>query len=347
MDGSNQWYMAIGGHQVGPVAQSEIISNLQNGSIDAETLVFTAGLSSWQKVKDVAAFAAYVKSPGAAAAGQAAFVPPPPPGRRAHDIDFEIHGNEMQFVEVELDPGEGAVAEAGAMMYMTSGIQMETIFGDGSQKQSKGVMDALLGAGKRILTGESLFMTVFSNQGSGKHKVAFGAPYPGKIIPMDLRALGGHLVCQKDSFLCAARGVSVGIAFQKKLGVGLFGGEGFIMQKLEGDGLCFVHAGGTIHHFELAAGETMRVDTGCLVALQPSVNYDIQFVGGIKTALFGGEGIFFATLQGPGRVWLQSLPLSRMADRIYSAAPQSKGWRKEEGSILDRVGGLGDLIDGR
>ena len=177
--------------------------------------------------------------------------------------------------------------------------------------------------------------------------MAFGAPYPGKIIPMDLRALGGHLICQKDSFLCAARGVSVGIAFQKKLGVGLFGGEGFIMQKLEGDGLCFVHAGGTIHHFDLTPGETMRVDTGCLVALQPSVNYDIQFVGGVKTALFGGEGIFFATLQGPGRVWLQSLPLSRMADRIYSAAPQSKGWRKEEGSILDRVGGLGDLIDGR
>jgi len=349
MDGSNQWYMAIGGHQVGPVGQHEIISNLQNGSIDAETLVFTAGMTSWQKVKDVPAFAAYVKSTAAAATGQAAgaFTPPPPPGRRAHDIDFEIHGNEMQFVEVDLDPGEGAVAEAGSMMYMTGGIQMETIFGDGSRQQSKGVMDALLGAGKRILTGESLFMTVFTNQGQGKHKVAFGAPYPGKIIPMDLRALGGHLVCQKDSFLCAARGVSVGIAFQKKLGVGLFGGEGFIMQKLEGDGLCFVHAGGTIHHFELGVGETMRVDTGCLVALQPSVNYDIQFVGGVKTALFGGEGLFFATLQGPGRVWLQSLPLSRMADRIYAAAPQSKGWRKEEGSILDRVGGLGDLIDGR
>jgi uncharacterized protein (AIM24 family) len=231
---------------------------------------------------------------------------------------------------------------------MTQGIAMETIFGDGSRQRPAGVMDALLGAGKRLLTGESLFMTVFTNAGgAGKQKVAFGAPYPGKIIPMDLRGLGGHLVCQKDSFLCAARGVSIGIAFQKKLGVGLFGGEGFIMQKLEGDGLCFVHAGGTIHHFDLAPGETMRVDTGCLVALQPSVNYDIQFVGGIKTALFGGEGIFFATLQGPGRVWLQSLPLSRMADRIYSAAPQSKGWRKEEGSILDRVGGLGDLIDGR
>lgn len=348
MDGSNQWYMAIGGHQVGPVTQQEIISNLQNGSIDAETLVFSAGMSQWQKIKDVPAFAAFTKGP-AAASPQAprTFTPPPAPGRRAHDIDFQIQGNEMQFVEVELDPGEGAIAEAGAFMYMTQGIQMETIFGDGSRKSS-GVMDALIGAGKRLITGESLFMTVFTNAGQGKQKVAFGAPYPGKIIPMDLRALGGHLVCQKDSFLCAARGVSIGIAFQKKLGVGLFGGEGFIMQKLEGDGLCFVHAGGTIHHFDLGPGETMRVDTGCLVALQPSVNYDIQFVGGVKTALFGGEGIFFATLQGPGRVWLQSLPLSRMADRIYSAAPQAnKGWRKEEGSILDRVGGLGDLIDGR
>ena len=234
------------------------------------------------------------------------------------------------------------------MMYMTQGIELETIFGDGSQqKGGGGVLDALWGAGKRILTGESLFMTVFTNQGGGKHRVAFGAPYPGKILAMDLKALGGQLICQKDSFLCAARGVAVGIAFQRKIGVGLFGGEGFIMQKLEGDGLCFVHAGGTIHHLDLAAGETLRVDTGCLVALQPSVNYDIQFVGKIKTALFGGEGIFFATLQGPGRVWLQSLPLSRMADRIYKAAPQTGGRRKEEGSILDRVGGLGDLIDGR
>jgi uncharacterized protein (TIGR00266 family) len=350
MDGTNQWYMAIGGHQVGPVNQQEIISNLQNGSVDAETLVFSAGMTQWQKVEDVSAFAAYVNGPSAASAGPgpaASFVPPPAPGRRAHDIDFEIHGGEMQFVEVELDPGEGAIAEAGAMMYMTQGIQMETIFGDGSQQQSTGVMGALLGAGKRILTGESLFMTAFTNQGQGKHKVAFGAPYPGKILPMDLKGLGGHLVCQKDAFLCAARGVAIGIAFQKKLGVGLFGGEGFIMQKLEGDGLCFVHAGGNIQHFELKPGESLRVDTGCLVALQPSVNYDIQFVGGIKTALFGGEGLFFATLQGPGRVWLQSLPFSRMADRIYSAAPQTKGWRKEEGSILDRVGGLGDLIDGR
>ena len=183
------------------------------------------------------------------------------------------------------------------MMYMTHGIQLETIFGDGT-KQSGGVLDALWGAGKRILTGESLFMTVFTNKASGKQRVAFGAPYPGKIIAMDLKAIGGQLICQKDSFLCAARGVSIGIAFQRKIGVGLFGGEGFIMQKLEGDGLCFVHAGGTIHHVDLAAGETLRVDTGCLVALQPSVTYDIQFVGKVKTALFGGEGIFFATLHG-------------------------------------------------
>ena len=339
---AQQWYMAIGGHQVGPVTQDEIIANLRNGSVDAETLVFTAGMANWQKLKDAPAFAPFVTQ------GQSASQPPPPspPGRRAHDIDFVIHGNEMQFVEVELDPGEAAVAEAGVFMYMTPGIQMETIFGDGSQAP-KGVLDALLGAGKRILTGESLFMTVFQNQGQGKQKVAFAAPYPGKILAMDLKALGGQLVCQKDSFLCAARGVSVGIAFQRKIGAGLFGGEGFIMQKLEGDGLCFVHAGGTIHHFDLAAGETLRVDTGCLVALQASVTYDIQFVGKVKTALFGGEGIFFATLTGPGRVWLQSLPLSRMADRIYSAAPQVSRGRKEEGSVLDRAFGLGDLIDGR
>jgi uncharacterized protein (TIGR00266 family) len=343
MYGSQQWYMAIGGHQVGPVNQDEIVANLRNGSIDAETLVFTAGMPNWQKLKDVGAFAPFL---GGVVGQLPATTPPAAPGRRAHDIDFVIHGNEMQFVELELDPGEAAIAEAGSLMYMTNAIQMETIFGDGS-KQPNGVLDALWGAGKRILTGESLFMTVFTNQGGGKHKVAFGAPYPGKIIPLDLQAIGGQLICQKDSFLCAARGVSVGIAFQRKIGVGLFGGEGFIMQKLEGDGLCFVHAGGTIHHLELTSGETLRVDTGCLVALQPSVSYDIQFVGKVKTALFGGEGIFFATLTGPGKVWLQSLPLSRMADRIYKAAPKTGGNRKEEGSILDRVGGLGDLIDGR
>ncbi len=215
------------------------------------------------------------------------------------------------------------------MMYMTAAIGMQTIFGDGSGQQAAGgVMGMLLGAGKRLLTGESLFMTVFTNQGSGKQHVAFAAPYPGKILAMDLRQLGGSLICQKDSFLCAARGVSIGIAFQRRLGVGLFGGEGFIMQRLDGDGLSFVHAGGTLHELELQAGQTLRVDTGCIVALQPTVNYDIQLVGGIKTALFGGEGLFFATLTGPGRVWLQSLPLSRLAGRIYKAIPGIGGGRR-------------------
>jgi len=245
-------------------------------------------------------------------------------------------------VEVELDPGECAIAEAGAMMYMTPGIAMATVFGDGNASQ-QGFLGKLVGAGKRLLTGESLFMTVYENRGQGKHRVAFAAPYPGKILPMDLSQLGGELICQKDSFLCAARGVEIGIAFQKRIGVGLFGGEGFIMQRLTGDGLTFVHAGGCVHTLDLAAGETLRVDTGCIVAYQPGIEFDIQFVGGIKTALFGGEGIFFATLRGPGRVWLQSLPLSRLADRIYSAAPQT-GSRKEEGSIL---GGLGNMFDGR
>ena len=249
----------------------------------------------------------------------------------------------MQFVEIELDPGESAVAEAGSMMYMKPAIQMETIFGDGSAQGRSGVMGALLGAGKRLITGESLFMTVFTNGGTGKEHVAFAAPYPGKILAMDLSQLGGELICQKDSFLCAAKGVSVGIAFQRKIGVGLFGGEGFIMQRLEGDGLCFVHAGGTVHPLDLSPGQTLRVDTGCLVALQPSVGYDIQFVGKLKTALFGGEGLFFATLTGPGRVWLQSLPFSRLADRVYKAAPAAFGSRREEGSIL---GGIGGLLDG-
>ena len=334
----SQWFMAIGGHQVGPVSKDDVLTNLRNGQIDGDTLVFTSGMSAWTPLRSVPELAAHV---GGAAVPPA--VPPPlVPGRRAHEIDFKILGSEMQFVEVELDPGESAVAEAGSMMYMTPGITMETIFGDGSHAQRSGVMGALLGAGKRLITGESLFMTVFTNSGAGKQQVAFAAPYPGKILAMDLKQLGGQLICQKDSFLCAARGVSVGIAFQRRIGAGLFGGEGFIMQKLEGDGLCFVHAGGTVHPLELQAGQTLRVDTGCLVALQPGVDYDIQFVGGVKTALFGGEGLFYAVLTGPGRVWLQSLPLSRMADRIYKAAPQT-GRRREEGSIL---GGLGNILDG-
>lgn len=259
-----------------------------------------------------------------------------------HEIDYHIHGDDMQFVEVELDPGEAVVAEAGGMMFMDDGIGMETIFGDGSASQ-RGFVGALMGAGKRLLTGETLFMTVFMNQGAGKKRVAFGAPYPGKIMPLHLAALGGEMIVQKDSFLCAAKGVSVGIAFQKRLGAGLFGGEGFIMQRLQGDGWAFVHAGGTLYERTLAPGEVLRVDTGCIVGFQPGIDYDIQFVGGIKTALFGGEGLFFATLRGPGKVWLQSLPFSRLADRIIASAPSHGGNAKGEGSVL---GGLGRLIDG-
>ena len=260
-----------------------------------------------------------------------------------HEIEFEILGDDMQFVKIELDPGEAIVGEAGAMMYLEDGITLQTIFGDGSPQQQGGFMGALLGAGKRLLTGESLFMTVFQNQGTGKRKAAFAAPYPGKIIALHLAELGGELLAQKDSFLVAAKGVSLGIAFTKRFGAGLFGGEGFILQRLQGDGWAFVHAGGTLEERTLAAGEMLRVDTGCIVAMTPTVDYDIQIAGGIKTVLFGGEGLFLATLRGPGRVWLQSLPFSRLASRIYAAAPQTGGRRHEEGSIL---GGLGNLLDG-
>jgi uncharacterized protein (TIGR00266 family) len=248
----------------------------------------------------------------------------------------------MQLVEIELDPQETAIAEAGSFMYMDDGIQMETIFGDGSaQSSSSGFMGKLWGAGKRLLTGESLFMTAFTHTGLGKARVAFASPYPGKIIPIDLSAYGSKIICQKDSFLCAAKGVSVGIEFQRKLGTGLFGGEGFIMQKLEGDGMAFCHAGGHIMKRTLQPGETLRVDTGCIVAYTQTIDYDIKFVGGIKNSIFGGEGLFFATLQGPGEVWLQTLPISRLASRILSYG--SVGGRKEEGGIL---GGLGNLLDG-
>jgi uncharacterized protein (TIGR00266 family) len=259
-----------------------------------------------------------------------------------HEIDYKIYGDDMQFVEVELDPQEAAIAEAGGMMYMEDGIAMETIFGDGSQ-QSSGLWGALASAGKRLLTGESLFMTVFQNQTPGKKHVAFGAPYPGKIIPIHLSEIGGELIAQKDAFLCAAKGVSIGIAFNKKIGTGLFGGEGFIMERLQGDGWAFIHAGGTIITRDLAIGEVLRVDTGCVVGFQPTVNFDIQFVGKIKSALFGGEGLFFATLRGPGRIWLQSLPFSRLADRIVASAPKTGRGGREEGSVL---GGLGRLLDG-
>jgi uncharacterized protein (TIGR00266 family) len=247
----------------------------------------------------------------------------------------------MQYVEIELDPGEAAVGEAGAMMFMQEGVQMDTVFGDGSQQG--GFFGKLLGAGKRLVTGEGLFTTIFHNEGQGKRRVAFAAPYPGKIIPVKLDEIGGTLICQKDAFLCAAKGVSLGIAFQKKLGAGLFGGEGFIMQKLDGDGMAFVHAGGTLMEKVLAPGESLRIDTGCIVAFQPTVDFDIQYVGKIKSAIFGGEWLFFATLRGPGKIWLQSLPLSRLANRIILSAPAAGGRSAEQGSLLG-AGLLGGLL---
>jgi len=329
----DNWYIAIGGQQQGPFSQTQIQQGVAAGIYTRDTLVWRQGFANWLPLAQVPELQ------------QPTFSPPPmnTGSTQAHEIDYQIHGNEMQFVEIELDPQESTIAEAGAMMYMSDGIQMETVFGDGSQSsESGGFMDKMLGAGKRLITGESLFTTVFTFMGRGKGKVAFAAPYPGKIIPLDLRNYNGRLICQKSAFLCAAKGVSIGIAFQKKIGVALFGGEGFIMQKLEGNGMTFVHAGGTIIEKELQAGEVLRVDTGCLVALTQTVQYDIEFVGGVKSAIFGGEGFFFATLRGPGHVWLQSLPFSRLAGRIHEAAPQNNaGFSTQgEGSVLGALGSL-------
>ncbi|MCF8714593.1 TIGR00266 family protein [Joostella atrarenae] len=260
----------------------------------------------------------------------------------AHEIDYQIYGEEMQYVEIELDPQEAVVAEAGSFMMMDTGLKMDTIFGDGSN-QDRGVLGKLFSAGKRLLTGESLFMTAFLNIDSQKKKVSFASPYPGKIIPIDLTKYQGKFICQKDAFLCAAKGVSVGVEFSKKLGRGFFGGEGFIMQKLEGDGMAFVHAGGTLARRELAAGEVLKVDTGCIVGFTKDIDYDIEFIGGIKNTVFGGEGLFFASLRGPGVVYIQSLPFSRLASRVFAAAPRQGGKDRGEGSIL---GGLGDMLDG-
>ena len=260
----------------------------------------------------------------------------------SHEIDYHVYGEEMQYVEIELDPQEVVIAEAGSFMMMENGIKMETIFGDGSTEQ-QGFLGKLLTAGKRVLTGESLFMTAYINQDLAKRKVSFASPYPGKIIPIDLTQYQGKFICQKDSFLCAAKGVSVGIEFSRKLGRGLFGGEGFIMQKIEGDGMAFVHSGGTLARKELRAGEVLKVDTGCIVGFTKDVDYDIEFIGGIKNSVFGGEGLFYATLRGPGVVYIQSLPFSRLADRIIASAPKAGGSGREEGSLL---GGLGRMIDG-
>lgn len=327
------WYLHVGGQQHGPLSKQEILNRLGNGEISEEALVYTSSMSNWAPLRDVPEFGSQGHAP----------MPPTPGGPTAsHEIDYEIFGEEMQFVEIELDPNETVIAEAGAMMFMEDGIEMETRFGDGSQPD-KGFMGKLFEGAKRKFTGESLFMTWFTNRGSGKKRVAFGAPYPGKVIPLDLRKIGGEFICQKDAFLCAAMGTNLGIAFNKKIGAGLFGGEGFIMQRLRGDGVACVHAGGTIVEKELRAGEILRIDTGCIVGYTGGVGYDIQMVKGLKSIFFGGEGLFLATLTGPGHVWLQSLPFSRLADRIYAAAPQTGGRRTGEGSIL---GGLGNLLDG-
>ncbi|RJQ83306.1 MAG: TIGR00266 family protein [Desulfobacteraceae bacterium] len=327
----SQWFLSYDGNQMGPLDQVQAAAHARN---NPNGFAWREGFAQWQPINTVNELTT-----------PAIHAPVPPPAgalRRSDEIDFKIVGTEMQFVEIELDPGESALAEAGAMMYKDSRVEMQTIFGDGSGSGGSSFMDKLLGAGKRLLTGESLFMTVFTNKGHGKAHAAFGAPYPGNIIPVHLKDIGGTLICQKDSFLCAAKGVSIGIFFQRKILTGLFGGEGFIMQKLEGDGMVFMHAGGTVVERILQAGEVLHVDTGCIVALAPSVNFDIQQAGGIKTALFGGEGLFFATLQGPGKIWLQSLPFSRLAGRMLQAAPQ-RGGSKGEGSLL---GSLGNLLDG-
>lgn len=332
------WYFSYGTDRIGPLEDQQAIAQAQQ---NPNGLCWKQGFPDWLPIGQVPEL-----NPSASAMPAA---PPPPMPGTDHDIDYKLYGEDMQFVEIELDPGESAIAEAGAMMYKDASVQLATIFGDGSnQSAGGGLMDKLVGAGKRLVTGESLFTTVFTHTGHGKAHVAFAAPYPGTIIPARLSDYGGRLICQKDSFLCAAKGVQIGIHFQKKILTGLFGGEGFIMQKLEGNGMTFLHAGGTIVERELKAGETLHVDTGCLVALTDSVNYTIEQVGSIKSALFAGEGLFLVHLTGPGKVWLQSLPFSRMAGRMLTAAPE-RGGRRGEGSELGAIGALGalgNLLDG-
>ncbi|HET8899261.1 MAG TPA: TIGR00266 family protein [Rhodanobacteraceae bacterium] len=326
-----QWFFSYNGERTGPLDDAAAKAQAAK---QPDGHCWREGMADWQPIRAVAELSS----------GLAPATPPPVRGRGADEIDYRIVGTDMQFVEIELDPGESAIAEAGALMYKDAAVEMDTIFGDGSASSGGGgLMGTLLSAGKRIITGESLFTTVFTHKGSGKAHVSFAAPYPGTVMPMKLADHGGRLICQKDSFLAGAKGVSLGIFFQKKILTGLFGGEGFIMQKLEGDGWVFVHAGGTVVERELKAGERLDVDTGCVVAFHDSVDMDVRAVGGIKSMLFGGEGVFLASLTGPGKIWLQSLPFSRMAGRMLAAAPKGGGKDRGEGSIL---GGIGDLIGG-
>ncbi|MCP4394152.1 MAG: DUF4339 domain-containing protein [Alphaproteobacteria bacterium] len=316
------WHFTKDGQQIGPLSMEDSIEYAQNNS---DALAWKNGMAEWEEVSNLPEFSA----------GGIYAAPSPAPVKKSDEVDYEIFGDDIQFVEIELDPDETVVSEAGAMMFKEPSIKMETIFGDGSEKvESKGIVGKLLSAGTRVMTGESLFITAYTHEGVGKAKIAFAAPFPGKIIPVYLPDVGGTLICQKDSFLCAAKGVSVSLHFQKKILTALFGGEGFIMQKLEGDGMIFAHAGGTITEKVLAPGEELHVDTGCIVAMSPDVQFDIIKAGGIKTMLFGGEGLFFASLKGPGKVWLQSLPFSRLAGRMMMAAYGGKG----EGSAVNFLG---------
>ncbi|MBP6784067.1 MAG: TIGR00266 family protein [Verrucomicrobiales bacterium] len=335
------WHYATSANEQFQVSEAEVPALISNGTITPQTRVWSSGMANWAAAHEMMP-ALFGGDPGSS--GPPAMPPSaaPPMGQRSHAIDFEIFGDDMQIVEVELDPGETVIAEAGAMNYMEDDITFVAKMGDGSNP-TEGIMGKLLAVGKRALTGESIFMTHFTNSGSNrKRRVAFAAPFPGKIIPIDLPKVGGEITCQKDSFLCAAYGTQVTIAFNRKLGAGFFGGEGFILQKLKGDGKAFVHAGGTIIQRELK-GEKLRVDTGCLVAFSPGIEYNIERAGNLKSMFFGGEGMFLATLSGHGHVWLQSLPFSRLADRIIKSAPSIGGSSQGEGSVL---GGLGRLIDG-
>lgn len=330
------WYVynEAYGREEGPFNDEEMEEKVQSGAVQSATLVFHDEMANWEPAGRRAELKEFFHD-----RSEQAIPPPKAPARPstvAHEIDYEVFGDDMQFVEITLDPGEACVAEAGSFLYMNPGIEMQTIFGDGSGQEG-GFMGKLLSAGKRVLTGESLFMTVFENRTGGRARAAFAAPYPGKILPFDLLQHGGTILAQKDAFLVSAKGVSIGIAFQKRLGAGFFGGEGFILQRIEGDGLAFLHAGGTIIAKRLAPGETLRLDTGCLVAFESSVDYDIQMVPGVKTALFGGEGLFFAKMTGPGTVWVQTLPFSRLASRVIAAAPARQGGggrSKGEGTLL-------------
>ncbi len=325
------WYYCNAGGEKTKVSEDSLQGLVETGVIQPQTFLWSEGLPDWAPARELL--------PQLFAASRS--TPPPLPqltmvtssGRRSHEIDFEIFGDDMQLVEIELDPGETVIAEAGGMCYLEEEIVFESKMGDGSSANS-GFFGALVNIGKRLVTGESLFMTHFTHKGSvGKRRVAFAAPYPGKIVPLQLSDLGGEVICEKGAFLCAAHGTELSIAFSQKIGAGFFGGEGFVLQRLRGDGLAFIHAGGTIVRRELR-GEMLRVDTGCLVAMTSGIDYDIQRAGNLKSMLFGGEGLFLATLRGHGTVWLQSLPFSRMADRILASAPSAGGASVGEGSIL-------------